>query len=112
MDVSRLRLAPCVPKPGKVICIGLNYRRHAAESNLPVPERPIVFAKLANTPAACDEDIPLAPISSQYDYEAELVVVIGRKADACELPKVDGVMTIFFDTERWQVVVPAAESRG
>jgi len=80
VEMSRVRLAPCVPDPGKVICIGLNYRRHAAESNLPVPARPIVFAKLANTPAASGEDIPLAPISSQYDYEAELVVVIGRKA--------------------------------
>jgi len=79
VELSEVRLAPCVPRPGKVICIGLNYRRHAAESNSPVPERPIVFAKLANTPAASGEDIPLPAVSAQYDYEAELVVVIGRK---------------------------------
>jgi 2-keto-4-pentenoate hydratase/2-oxohepta-3-ene-1,7-dioic acid hydratase in catechol pathway len=80
VDLEKVRLAPCVPHPGKVVCIGLNYRRHAAESNAPVPERPIVFAKLANTPAACNQDIPLPHVSDQYDYEAELVVVIGRKA--------------------------------
>jgi len=80
VDMQHARLMPCVPSPGKVICIGLNYRPHAAESNVPVPERPIVFAKLANTPAACNEDIPLPTVSTQYDYEAELVVVMGREA--------------------------------
>ena len=80
VDLARVQLAPCVPNPGKIVCIGLNYRRHAAESNLPVPQRPILFAKLANTPAASNEEIPLAPVSSQYDYEAELVALIGRTA--------------------------------
>jgi len=80
VDLAHARLAPCVPQPGKIVCIGLNYRRHAAESNLPVPERPILFAKLANTPAASNEDIPLPSVSSHYDYEAELVAVIGRAA--------------------------------
>lgn len=80
VDLAHAHLAPSVPHPGKIVCIGLNYRRHAAESNLPVPEHPIVFAKLANTPAASNEHIPLSPVSSQYDYEAELVVVMGRTA--------------------------------
>ena len=78
VDAGSVRLAPCVPRPGKVVCIGLNYRKHAAESNVPVPQKPIVFAKLANTPAASGEEIGLSPVSSQYDYEAELVVVMGR----------------------------------
>ena len=80
VDASKARLAPCVPRPGKVVCIGLNYRKHAAESNVPVPQKPIVFAKMANAPAASGEEIGLSPVSSQYDYEAELVVVIGRTA--------------------------------
>jgi len=80
IDLAHARLLPCIPQPGKIVCIGLNYRRHAAESNLPVPERPIVFAKMANTPSASNEDIPLPPVSSQYDYEAELVAVIGYTA--------------------------------
>jgi 2-keto-4-pentenoate hydratase/2-oxohepta-3-ene-1,7-dioic acid hydratase in catechol pathway len=80
LDAEGLRLAPCVPAPGKILCIGLNYRRHAAESNVPVPEEPVVFSKLPNTLAASGDDIPLPSVAVQYDYEAELVVVIGRRA--------------------------------
>ncbi len=75
-----LRFAPCVPHPGKVVCIGLNYRRHAAESGATPPEKPIIFSKMRNAVAACNEDIPLPDVAVQYDYEAELVVVIGRTA--------------------------------
>ena len=80
VDISRVRLAPCVPAPGKMLCIGLNYRRHAAESGAAVPEKPIVFSKMSNALAAPGQEIPLRPVSSQYDYEAELVVIIGRTA--------------------------------
>ena len=80
VDLGRVRLAPSVPQPGKIICIGLNYRRHAAETNKPVPENPIVFSKLGNALAASHEEIPLPSISKKYDYEAELVAVIGRRA--------------------------------
>ena len=80
VDLSSVRFAPCVPRPGKVVCIGLNYRRHAAESGATPPERPIIFSKLQNAVAACNEDIPLSDIAVEYDYEAELVVVIGRTA--------------------------------
>ena len=80
IDMTSVRLAPCVPTPGKIICIGLNYRRHAAETNLPVPKRPIVFSKMTNALAASGEDIPLPSVASHYDYEAELVAVIGRTA--------------------------------
>jgi 2-keto-4-pentenoate hydratase/2-oxohepta-3-ene-1,7-dioic acid hydratase in catechol pathway len=79
-ELQRLQLAPCVPRPGKMICIGLNYRRHAAESKMAVPERPIVFSKLPNALAASGENIPLPTVAAQYDYEAELVAVIGRRA--------------------------------
>ncbi|HEY8185106.1 MAG TPA: fumarylacetoacetate hydrolase family protein [Pyrinomonadaceae bacterium] len=72
-------LAP-VPRPGKVICIGLNYRDHAAESNMPIPERPVVFSKFATAVIAPGEPVVLPPASTQVDYEAELAVVIGRQA--------------------------------
>ena len=72
-------LAP-VPRPGKLICIGLNYRDHAAESNMPIPERPVVFSKFATAVIAPGEPVVLPTISSQVDYEAELAVVIGRRA--------------------------------
>ena len=72
-------LAP-VPRPGKLICIGLNYRDHAAESNMPIPERPVVFSKFATAVIAPGEPVVLPPTSMQVDYEAELAVVIGRRA--------------------------------
>src|SRR4030095_6293384 len=72
-------LAP-VPRPGKLICIGLNYRDHAAESNMPIPERPVVFSKFATAVIAPGEPVILPSIRSQVDYEAELAVGIGRRA--------------------------------
>jgi 2-keto-4-pentenoate hydratase/2-oxohepta-3-ene-1,7-dioic acid hydratase in catechol pathway len=72
-------LAP-VPRPGKLICIGLNYRDHAAESNLPIPEKPVVFSKFATAVIGPGEPVVLPTTSGQVDYEAELAVVIGRRA--------------------------------
>lgn len=69
-----------VPRPGKIICIGLNYRDHAAESNMPIPERPVVFSKFATCVVGPGEPVVIPTTSSQVDYEAELAVVIGRKA--------------------------------
>ena len=79
-DEAALTFAPCVPNPGKIICIGLNYRRHAAESGMATPTTPILFSKFNNSLAAQVETIPLDSIAEQYDYEAELVVVIGKRA--------------------------------
>src|SRR6267142_4785198 len=72
-------LAP-VPRPGKVICIGLNYRDHAAESNMAIPERPVVFSKFSTAVIASGEPVVTPGTSAQVDYEAELAVVIGRRA--------------------------------
>lgn len=80
LDEAGITFAPCVPNPGKILCIGLNYRRHAAESGLPIPSTPILFSKFNNALAAHQEVIPLNPNAAQNDYEAELVVVIGRRA--------------------------------
>lgn len=72
-------LAP-VPRPGKVICIGLNYRDHAEESGMAVPERPIYFAKFGSCVIGPGEPIPIPPGSTQTDYEAEFAFVVGRRA--------------------------------
>jgi 2-keto-4-pentenoate hydratase/2-oxohepta-3-ene-1,7-dioic acid hydratase in catechol pathway len=69
-----------VPRPGKLICIGLNYRDHAAESNMAIPERPVVFSKFSTAVIAPGEPVVLPATSAQVDYEAELAVVIGRRA--------------------------------
>ena len=72
-------LAP-VPRPGKLICIGLNYRDHAAESNMPIPKTPVIFSKFSTGVIAPGEPVVLPSTSIQVDYEAELAVVIGRRA--------------------------------
>ncbi len=72
-------LAP-VPRPGKMICIGLNYRDHAAESKMKIPEKPVVFSKFATAVIAPGEAVVLPATSAQVDYEAELAVIIGRRA--------------------------------
>jgi 2-keto-4-pentenoate hydratase/2-oxohepta-3-ene-1,7-dioic acid hydratase in catechol pathway len=69
-----------VPRPGKLICIGLNYRDHAKESNLPIPENPIVFSKFSSAVIAPGEPVVIPKTSQKVDYEAELAVVIGRRA--------------------------------
>ncbi|MGV3527878.1 MAG: fumarylacetoacetate hydrolase family protein [Flavisolibacter sp.] len=74
-----LQIAPCVPKPPKIICIGLNYRRHAIESGMAIPTVPVVFTKYNNTLTDYGSDVPLGPVGVQFDYEVELGVVIGRR---------------------------------
>ena len=69
-----------VPSSGKIICIGLNYRDHAAESKMQIPEKPVVFSKFSTAVIAPGEPVVLPSTSQQVDYEAELAVVIGRRA--------------------------------
>jgi 2-keto-4-pentenoate hydratase/2-oxohepta-3-ene-1,7-dioic acid hydratase in catechol pathway len=72
------RLAPIIDPP-KILCIGLNYRDHAIESGQPIPSEPVVFGKFGNALAADGDPIIVPKVSSKTDYEAELVVVIGRR---------------------------------
>jgi 2-keto-4-pentenoate hydratase/2-oxohepta-3-ene-1,7-dioic acid hydratase in catechol pathway len=69
-----------VPRPGKLICIGLNYRDHAAELNMPVPARPVVFSKFTSAVIGAGDPVVLPAGSAQVDYEAELAVIVGRRA--------------------------------
>ena len=66
--------------PQKIVCVGLNYRDHAEEQGVDLPERPLLFAKWPNTLIASGEPIRIPAISQKVDYEAELGVVIGRRA--------------------------------
>lgn len=67
-----------IERPGKIICVGLNYRDHAAESQMELPERPMLFAKWQTSLIGPGEPIVLPAISEEVDFEAELGVVIGR----------------------------------
>jgi 2-keto-4-pentenoate hydratase/2-oxohepta-3-ene-1,7-dioic acid hydratase in catechol pathway len=73
------RLAAPLPDPEKIICLGLNYRDHAAEAGLPLPVAPIIFAKFRNSLVGPGEPVILPGASEAVDYEAELAVVIGRR---------------------------------
>lgn len=80
LDEATLTLGPCVPAPEKILCVGLNYRRHAAESGLPVPEVPVLFSKFNNALAGHNEIVPIPKETVQVDYEVELAAVIGKPA--------------------------------
>jgi acylpyruvate hydrolase len=82
---AEVRVLAPVPRPGKLICIGLNYRDHAAESNMPIPEQPVVFSKFSTAVIGPEDAVLLPATSSQVDYEAELAVVIGRRAKSVSL---------------------------
>lgn len=73
------KLTAPIPDPGKVICIGLNYRDHAEETGMAIPEEPVCFGKFANTIIGPDDEIRLPKVSEQVDFEAELVIVIGPR---------------------------------
>jgi 2-keto-4-pentenoate hydratase/2-oxohepta-3-ene-1,7-dioic acid hydratase in catechol pathway len=75
-----LKLSYAVPKPEKLLCVGLNYRRHAAETGMAIPETPVLFSKFNNALAAPNEPVPLPDSVEKYDYEVELVVVLGKQA--------------------------------
>jgi len=80
LPLADVSLTAPIPRPGKVICIGLNYRDHAEESGMDIPEKPLVFSKFANCVVAHGDDVVLPQGSEEVDYEAELGVVIGRTA--------------------------------
>jgi ureidoglycolate lyase/2,4-diketo-3-deoxy-L-fuconate hydrolase len=74
------RLGACVGQVGKMICVGLNYSDHAAESNMPVPTEPVLFMKATSAIVGPYDDVQIPPRAEKVDWEAELGVVIGREA--------------------------------
>lgn len=77
---DNLRWRPPVLAPSKVLCIGLNYRQHARETGASIPTVPVVFNKFPSALAADGDNIPIPQATHQLDYEAELVIVMGRRA--------------------------------
>jgi len=77
---SSLRIGACVSKPSKFIGIGLNFKDHAEEQNLPIPKEPIIFSKFTNCLSGPNDDIVIPKNSKHTDWEVELGFVIGKKA--------------------------------
>jgi 2-keto-4-pentenoate hydratase/2-oxohepta-3-ene-1,7-dioic acid hydratase in catechol pathway len=78
-DNSAVKLLAPVAEPQKIICIGLNYKDHAAESGAPIPKEPVLFSKYPTALIGHGESIVLPKVSTKVDYEAELVIVVGKR---------------------------------
>lgn len=82
LDEANIKYGRLFTNPGKIVCIGLNYRKHVAETGMNLPRVPILFNKYNNALAAhtCTIDLPPRDIAYKFDYETELLVVIGKAA--------------------------------
>ncbi|MCL6517357.1 fumarylacetoacetate hydrolase family protein [Alicyclobacillus sp.] len=89
---ERVSFGPAVTNPEKILCVGTNYRKHAIESNMPIPTFPVLFSKFNNTLAGHGEPVRM-PAAEQVDYEVELVIVIGREAK--DVPKEKALSYVF-----------------
>jgi 2-keto-4-pentenoate hydratase/2-oxohepta-3-ene-1,7-dioic acid hydratase in catechol pathway len=78
-EASAVKVLPPIPDPPKIVCLGLNYRDHAIESGAPIPKEPILFSKYATALIGPGEAIVLPSVSQEVDYEAELVIVVGKR---------------------------------
>ena len=79
LEKQPTRILPPIPAPQKILCVGLNYRAHAEETGQSIPEEPLIFSKLNSTLIGHGAEIVLPPVSDQVDFEAELVVVFGKR---------------------------------
>lgn len=105
--LADLDLAPVVPAPGKVVCVGLNYRNHILEMGRDLPEHPTLFAKFADTLTGPHDTVVLPPEDDAIDWEGELVVVIGssvRRATTAEAERAIAGYTLANDVSMrtWQ----------
>jgi 2-keto-4-pentenoate hydratase/2-oxohepta-3-ene-1,7-dioic acid hydratase in catechol pathway len=75
-----VRLGPPIAKPSKIICVGLNYSKHAAESGMEIPKEPVLFFKAPSAVMGSNDDIIIPKNSQKTDWEVELAVVIGKRA--------------------------------
>lgn len=80
IDVDSVRFLPVVPVPGKILCVGVNYRPHVEEMGREIPAHPVVFVRFPDSLVGHGEPLVRPRLSEQYDFEGELAVVIGRTA--------------------------------
>ncbi|MEA3217606.1 MAG: acylpyruvate hydrolase, partial [Acidimicrobiia bacterium] len=87
--------APVIPQPGKIVCVGLNYRNHILEMGRDLPEYPTLFSKYADTLVGATDDIVLPPETEEFDWECELAVVIGRTVRRARGPEAEQAIAGF-----------------
>jgi 2,4-diketo-3-deoxy-L-fuconate hydrolase len=99
------RIGAPIARPHQILCIGLNYRDHAVESGMPIPDEPIVFTKAPNTLVGPDDDVHIPRGSTKTDWEVELGIVVGRRCrylpdDAAALDAIAGYVLVNDVSER------------
>lgn len=102
-----VRFMPTIPRPGKIICVGVNYRPHVEEMGREVPDHPLLFVRFAESLVGHREPIVKPSVSAEFDFEGELAVVIGRRARAVTREQASSVIagyTCFMDgtVRDWQ----------
>lgn len=90
---DEVEYAPSITNPGKIICAGLNYAEHVDESNMSIPSMPVLFSKFNTALAGHNQTITLPKVAEQFDYEAELVLVIGKGGK--DIAKEDALSHVF-----------------
>ena len=86
ISIDGQRLGSPIKRAGKIVCIGLNYRNHAAESGMDIPSEPIIFMKAPNTMVGPNDDVIIPRKSKKTDWEVELAVIIGKRASYLDSP--------------------------
>lgn len=110
-DMASADLAPVIPRPAKIVCVGLNYAKHITEMGRDLPEYPTLFAKYPEALLGAGDEIQLAPESDAVDWEAELAVVVGstvRRATASQSESAIAGFTVMNDVTMrdWQYRSP------
>lgn len=83
--IDQERLGPCIARPSKIVCIGLNYAKHASESGMEPPKEPVIFFKSTTALCGPDDPVVIPRGSEKTDWEVELAVIIGRRASYVEV---------------------------
>jgi 2-keto-4-pentenoate hydratase/2-oxohepta-3-ene-1,7-dioic acid hydratase in catechol pathway len=87
VDEESIMYGPVVTRPEKIVCVGLNYQRHAKEVNLPIPQQPVLFSRFNNSLSGHNHDIQLPiELANKFDYETELLIVMGKNAATSARP--------------------------
>ncbi|HIY65797.1 MAG TPA: fumarylacetoacetate hydrolase family protein [Candidatus Agrococcus pullicola] len=114
-----LRVGAPIARPGAVVCIGMNYAAHAAESGSAPPEQPVIFFKHPNTVVGPDDDVPLPDHAKKLDWEVELALVVGKPVWMLESPEegraaIAGITVADDLSERtWQIEISGGQwSKG
>lgn len=109
--------APCITKPSKILCIGLNYHDHAKEAGMDIPEEPVVFFKAPSSLSGANDPIPFPPGTTMLDWEVELAFVIGKRTKRVtmddSLDAIAGYMVLNDVSERsWQMMRGGQWAKG